>query len=612
MSPFRSLLPVIIIIFSLFSGCNSNFHKSITPNHIEPKEELSASISNENLKKEMASSDSALLNLSKDQDIAHVDPENSKSNNSIPELAQTTDAKEPQDAAVQPFFDRALDYCEASQDFWQKGELDNALNALDQAYALIIDIDTSDNPKQIQQKDDLRFLISKRILEIYASRNIVVNGNHKAIPMTLNKYVQSEIDRLTKGRDRKFFIESYRRSGRVSPDIVVKLKQAGLPESLSWLPLIESGYKTRALSKARALGLWQFIPSTGSKFGLKRNMYIDERLNPDKATIAAIEYLKELHQIFGDWTTVLAAYNCGEGRVLRIIRSQNVNYLDNFWDLYERLPRETARYVPKFLATIHIVNNMEKYGFQDLIPYPPHEYEIVDVTKQVYLKSIAKHINKPLKELTILNPELRYKMLPPDIYPLKIPKGTKEKLLSSIDRIPTTSPPQHSFTYHRVRKGQTLSIIAKRYGTTVRAITAANRINRKNYIVAGKLLKIPQRGRRISSSNQPILNAASHTVSRGDSLWIIARRYGTTTKKIQELNNLKGTNLSVGQVLNLPGKSKARTLKNYKKYFVKTGDSPYNIADRYKMPLKQFLWINNLKSNSRIYPGQQLYVKKNL
>ncbi len=235
--------------------------------------------------------------------------------------------------SIQPILDEALDFCRVSQDFWQKGELENALEALDQAYSLILNIDTSDDPKLIQQKEDLRFMISKRILEIYASRHIVVNGDYNAIPMVMNKHVRAEIDRFTKKNEKSFFIESYKRSGRYRPMIVSALKEAGLPVELSWLPLIESGFKVNALSRARALGLWQFIPSTGYKFGLKRNQFIDERIDPVKATQAAISYLKELHQIFGDWSTVLAGYNCGEGQVLRVIRNQKVNYLDNFSDL---------------------------------------------------------------------------------------------------------------------------------------------------------------------------------------------------------------------------------------------------------------------------------------
>ena len=603
MKTFRSLFLTVVILAALLSGCSPIIQKSTSVNAVEPPPPSNTS----SLGPE---ADSTAMDRN-DRSISETDI--TDTDETYPGSTQSHNQRTPQPATVQPLFDRALDFCEAAQDLWQKGELDNALSALDQAYAQIIDIDTSDDPKLIQQKEDLRFLISKRILEIYASRNIVVNGNHKAIPITLNKHVQTEIDRLTSGRDREFFIAAYRRSGRYRPYIVGKLKEAGLPESLSWLPLIESGFKTQALSKARALGLWQFIPSTGSKFGLKRDLYIDERLDPIKSTLAAIEYLKELHQIFGDWTTVLAAYNCGEGRVLRIIRSQNVNYLDNFWDLYERLPWETARYVPKFLATVHIVSNMEKYGFKNITPDVPYQYDVVEVTKQVKLHTIANCIHKPLKELTRLNPELRYKMLPPDPYALKIPAGTKELFLAAIDSLPTAEPPQRAFVYHRVRRGETLSTIASRYRTTVREITAANQINHKNYIVAGKLLKIPQRGRSSSSSRSSdwaVLNATSHTVKRGDSLWNIARRYGTTTTKIQALNNLNGTNLNVGQVLKLPGNNAgSEASAKYKKYFVKAGDSPYNIAVRHNMSLHQFLSINNLTRNSMIYPGQALYVK---
>ncbi len=488
MSPSR-FISLIITISILFSGCNVNFNKPITPDCFEQKIKSSAPIASIDSQKLGTTPESIALNPSQNQGIKLDAPKKPASEDAVLGLAQPIDKKE-----------------------------------------------------------DFRISISRRIFEINASRNVVVTGNHKTIPMTLNKYVQSEIDRLTKGPDRDYFIESYRRSGRFRPYIIEKLKKAGLPESLSWLPLIESGFQTQTFSKAQVLGLWQFVPSTGSKFGLKMNTFIDERLDPDKSTIAAIEYLKELHQIFGDWTTALAAYNCGQGRVLRIIHSQNINYLDNFWDLYERLPFETSKFVPKFLATIHIVNNMQKYGFQNIKPYPPYKYESVKITKPAHLESIAKCIDKPLKELTKLNPELKNKMLPPGTYLLKIPMGTKNILLTSIDNIPVASPHQHSFAYHRVQKGQTLSTIAK--------------------------------------------------------------HYGTTTKKIQLHNRLKGTDLKVGQVLRLPGKSTTPNLiKKYKMYFAKAGDNPYNIAARHNMPLQQFMIINDLTSKSMIRPGQRLYVE---
>jgi membrane-bound lytic murein transglycosylase D len=301
----------------------------------------------------------------------------------------------------QDLLDMALELCNASQELWAKGNLEQAIETLDEAYSLVMKVDVSAFPELMQQKEDLRITISRRILEIYASRYTAVNGNHKAIPLVLNRYIEYEIKRF-QGPDKKFFLNSYKRSGLYREKSVEALKEAGLPEELSWLPLIESGFKVRALSRARALGLWQFIPSTGYKFGLKRDTWIDERLDPEKSTAAAIDYLTELHNIFGDWTTVLAGYNCGEGRVLNIIRRQKINYLDDFWDLYEKLPRETAMYVPKFLAVLHILKDPEKYGFSLPEPDDALSYETVSVEKQLQLKTVAKELGVPYKELTRL------------------------------------------------------------------------------------------------------------------------------------------------------------------------------------------------------------------
>ena len=521
---------------------------------------------------------------------------------------------EPPDGSKegQSAMDEALDFCQVGQDFWQKGDLENALEALDQAYSLILDAEVG-NPKLIQQKEDLRFLIAKRILEIYASRHIVVNGNHKAIPRSMNQHVQDEIKRFTNG-ERAFFVASYKRAGRYRPMILKALKEAGLPEELSWLPLIESGFKVQALSRARALGLWQFIPSTGYKFGLKRNMYIDERIDPEKATRAAVAYLKELHQIFGDWTTVLAAYNCGEGRVLRVIRSQNVNYLDNFWDLYERLPRETARYVPRFLATLHIIANPDKYGMKDLTADPPMAFNRVTITRRVHLKNVAKVLGMPESELRALNPELRYQITPEESYSLRVPKGMEALLTARLEQIPTSSKPHRPFIYHKVRSGETLSTIARRYRSNIRSIAAANNIRRAGFIVAGKTLKIPLRGQYVSKPVAQKRRTASgdavHVVKSGDSLWILAQRYGTTTRKIQAANGLKGTTLSIGQRLRIPGNgTKITTVKGMKVYEVKRGDSPFKIAQKHRMSLNHFLQANRLTPRSKIYPGQTVYVE---
>ena len=513
------------------------------------------------------------------------------------------------DRRVQQQLDEALEFCQSAQEFWQKGELESALDALDRAYSLILTVTPDDTAKLVQQKEDLRFLISRRILEIYASRNIVVNGNHNAIPREINANIQKEIDLFTSGPEKRFFVESYKRSGRYRPMILEKLNAAGLPPELSWLPLIESGFKIKALSRARALGLWQFIPSTGYKFGLKRDQYIDERIDFEKATDAAIAYMKELHQIFGDWSTVLAAYNCGEGRVLKVIRTQNVNYLDDFWDLYGRLPVETARYVPRFLAALHVIEHPEKYGLSDVQVDPAPVFETVAVERRVHLKDLAATLGTPLDALKDLNPELRHDVLPPGTYTLRVPVGQKERLLATIEQVPLSGPPQPAFAYHRVRRGENLSTIARRYHTSVKKIMWANNLKRSSYIVAGKKLKIPQRGTMLSPP-QTATHAKDqwnqkHVVKSGDSLWNLAKRYDTTVSKIQEINNLSTTRLIIDQRLKVP--SAAGSASNT--YKVKRGDSPHRIARQHKMSLNHFLEINKLTSRSTIYPGQNVRIE---
>jgi len=533
----------------------------------------------------------------------------------VPDEDNQIEAKEEgaNDKGGQSSLDEALDFCEVAQSFWQKGELDNALDALDKAYSLILDVDTRQDVKLIQQKEDLRFLISKRILEIYASRNIVVNGNHDEIPLEINRHVEAELKRFT-GYEKDFFEQSYARSGKYRPYILEALRKAGLPEELSWLPLIESGFKVKALSRARALGLWQFIPSTGYKFGLKRNRYIDERIDFIKSTDAAIAYLKELHSMFGDWATVLAAYNCGEGRVLQVIRTQNVNYLDNFWDLYQRLPMETARYVPRFFATLLIIKNPQKYGFENFSADPALEFDTLEINRQVRLKDIGTAIGVELEDLEALNPELRYHLVPPEPYELRVPKGQTESLAAALDTLPISQLPQRAYVYHRVRSGQTLSTIARHYRTSVRSIMRANNM-RRTMIRVGQRLKIPQRGyvTTAQAPSQPASPPASgiHYVRKGDSLWIIANRYGTTVKKIKDLNDLSSNHLVIGQTLKIPG-FKTEPLPETAQlstYAVQNGDSPYTIALKHNMELERLLMINRLTPRSKIYPGQKLYIE---
>jgi membrane-bound lytic murein transglycosylase D len=215
--------------------------------------------------------------------------------------------------------------------------------------------------------------------------------------------------------------------------------------------------------------------------------------------------------------------------------------------------------------------------------------------------------------LKTLNPELRYRILPGHGYPLKVPPQSGAILLASLDQIPVSAPPQPAFVYHRVRSGETLSTIARKYRTNVGSIMRANDLRRSNLIVAGKLLKIPQRGfiyKAAEVSKPQPDQAVTHVVHQGDSLWNIAQQYDTTTQRIQELNNLSDTQLYKGQVLTISAtQTAAPQVDGLNVYEVRSGDNPFAIAKRHNMTVERLLFLNQLGPNSRIYPGQKLYIE---
>ncbi|MGB8952981.1 MAG: transglycosylase SLT domain-containing protein [Candidatus Aminicenantales bacterium] len=396
-------------------------------------------------------------------------------------------------------FEEALNAYQEAKQAKERGDFDAALGALDSAYSLILKVEISQDSPLFQEKNDLRLLIAQRIQEIYASRLPPISNNRGTIPLVENKWVLQEITRF-QGVERKTFEEAYMRSGLYMEMITEELRKSGLPEEIGWLPLIESGFKVKALSKARALGLWQFIASTGYRYGLSRDRLIDERMDPLKSTQAAIKYLRELHSFFGDWTTALAAYNCGEIRVQNVIRTQHINYLDNFWDLWERLPYETARFVPRFIAALRIINNLEKYGFNLPPPYATLKFETITIHRPIKLSSLSEALGLESSELAYLNPELRYESTPNHEYLLKIPVGYGEKALEDINTLSQWIPPEATYTWHIVRKGETLSAIARRYRTSVQAIARLNGLRRTYLIRPGQRLKIPGRGAAANSN----------------------------------------------------------------------------------------------------------------
>jgi len=524
----------------------------------------------------------------------------------------------------QDLLDSALEYAQAASDYWDRGDMENALDALDSAYFLILNVKTDDDPDLLQQKEDLRFTISKRIVEIHASRFTVAAGDRNAIPLIMNEHVRRQIESF-KGPERDFFMAAYRRSGRFRPAILKAFKEAGMPQELSWLPLIESGFKVRALSRARALGLWQFIASTGYRYGLKRDQWIDERMDPDKSTAAAIAYLKELHQMFGDWTTALAGYNCGEWAVMNRIKTQRINYLDNFWDLYVKLPQETASYVPRLLAVLHIVNDPNAHGMA-LPPLDPEiQAEEAVIHKQLQIKTLAGALQVDEDLLEELNAELRLNMTPDSSYPLKVPEGKGELLLAKVNDLPAYCPPAgvasaSGYILHKVRKGETLASISRKYRTSPEVIADINGFKKNEKLAAGYKIKVPSKNRsaQAKGTKAPSLVLASdekpvkYVVKKGDSLWQIASLHNTTAKDIQTFNRLKDTSLNSGQVLLIPpSQAAACAVAPTKSYTVKGGDNPFIIAKKHEMELSDFLKLNNLTPHSTIFPGQTVLVKVN-
>lgn len=519
------------------------------------------------------------------------------------DLAMELDSSPPPEPeAVEPtaVLATSLEAYEIAESLWMEGRFDDAFEALDDAYRVMSEVDADGDALVAQEKEDLRRLISRRIVEIYASQQTVVGDFTNSIPLEVNSYVEREIASF-QGPERQSFLEGYRRSGLYRPMIVSKLREAGMPEQLAWLPMVESWFKTRALSRARALGMWQFISSTGYRYGLSRSTWADERMDPEKSTDAALAYLSDLHGLFGDWQTAVAAYNCGEARVQRLLRRQSAGYFDQFWDLYEQLPRETRRYVPRLIATVLILGDPAKYGFDDLPePLEPIEVKRIETTRSIRLADLDRQLELPSGTLAELNPELRHKATPDSRYALRVPTQRAQVALAHLASLPEASPQTAQITMHRVRRGETLSTIARRYGTSVRTLMNLNSLRNPNRISPGQQLRVDGQARAAAASGTP----STYTVRRGDSLWNIARRFGTTVDRIKRDNNLRSNTLRPGQRLEILQGSSART------YIVRRGDTLSVIADRNRVSVTRLAQANGLSLRSTIYPGERLIIPR--
>jgi len=414
-----------------------------------------------------------------------------RASSETPEAASEADASEAESADPDQVQKEALDLCQSATELLRRGEREKAIRAVDQAYERMLLLPENGDDTYLQAKDDIRRLIAALLREAYEKQLTPPSPSWDlAVPIVDNEHVRREIKSFTTV-ERELFLEAYRRSGVYRPIILAKLQAAQLPSQLSWLPIVESWFKVRAYSPAGAVGMWQFIASTGLRFGMTRNGWVDERMDPEKSTDAAIAYLTYLHGFFGDWPKALAAYNCGEARVLRLQGRSRDQYQD-FWDLYEQLPLETRRYVPRFIAALQIIQNPAQYGMTLPAPLaPPEKVATVTTSRSVSLSSLEQALGLAKDALVELNPALRSGATPASAYELRVPADQAAAAPASVAQLPEWKAPRPIYITHRVRSGQTLGSIAKQYGTTVAAIQRLNGLRSTRLLRVGQRLKIP-------------------------------------------------------------------------------------------------------------------------
>jgi len=309
------------------------------------------------------------------------------------------------------------------------------------------------------------------------------------IPIVINAKVEQFIQYF-QTTARKVFANWLARSEKYIPSMKNLLKENGLPEDLVYLALIESGFNPYAYSRSKASGPWQFIYLTGKKYGLRSNWWIDERRDPEKSTIAAAKYLKDLHDMFECWYLAAAGYNAGEKKIAAAMKRYGT---EDFWELtkYRYLKRETKDYVPQMIAAALIAKEPEKYGFIGIEYQEPLRYEKVKVPEVTDLRLIAKACEVAVDDIKDLNPELSRWCTPPNFpdYEIKVPFGKKELFLRNFEAL---SPGERSkFKTHAVKKGETLSKIARLYRVDLEPILELNRLSKKSRLSKGMDLLIP-------------------------------------------------------------------------------------------------------------------------
>jgi len=400
------------------------------------------------------------------------------------------------------------------------------------------------------------------------------------IPLSFNTRIKAFIDYFTI-KDRAYTKNVLGKLDLYFPLFEKYFREYNIPEEIKYLAIVESGLNPKARSPVGAVGLWQFMPYTARMYGLKIDWYIDERMDPEKSTIAACKYLQLLYDSFDDWELAMAAYNCGPGNVRRAIRRSG--YKKKFWEIYRYLPRETRSYVPQFMAFMYVINYAEEHNFyiEDYKEYFP-ETDTLIVDEFLYLKTFADLTNTCAEDLEKMNPMVRRRAFPEtgNKYVFNIPADIKDYVQENRDYIldSARNTGKEELEYlarnsvgstwgrdkivHRVRSGEVLGSIAANYKVRVADIRSWNNIQ-GSLIRVNQKLDIYVNERYYNSVNntkpvvskpvsipQPSASDKVHLVQPGDSLWKISRQYeGLTIEKIKKLNNLKSNRIKPGQKL---------------------------------------------------------------
>lgn len=396
-------------------------------------------------------------------------------------------------------------------------------------------------PAPIDEVAEMTFPVDPRLKE--RAEQAAKNVSHD-LPLTVNDEVLSFLNFFQTPRGRAIVETGLRRSGRYREMISRILQEEGLPQDLIYLAQAESAFQPLALSRAGARGIWQFVAYRGQQYGLRHTWWIDERQDPEKATRAAAQHLRDLYGIFGDWYLAMAAYNCGPGNVQKGI--ERTGYAD-FWELYKRnvLPRETKNYVPIIIALTLIAKDAGHYNIQ-ADPEAPVPADVVKPGRAIDLRLVAETIDVDVETLRSLNPSLLRMATPDDpSFELRLPQGTAEKFTAGIADI----PPEKwvSWRRHKVEEGETLASIGRKYRVKPAAIADANNLEPDSRLEAGTKLIIPA----TLPASETKRRLVSYRVRRGDTLPGIADRFGVNSEDIRKWNHLKSNRVGRGMVLRI-------------------------------------------------------------